>query len=79
MLQPNETNHDAPPPALQSAVMPDFRPRAWWCPALKAGLLFSCKNGAVCMEQPIGARLGWMRNAVAANVCEGALEVRALF
>lgn len=37
----------------QAAVMPDFRPRAWWCPALKAGLLFSCKNGSVCMEQPI--------------------------
>lgn len=37
----------------QGAVMPDFRPRVWWCPAVKAGLLFSCKNGAVMMDQPI--------------------------
>ncbi|KAF5832185.1 hypothetical protein DUNSADRAFT_12024 [Dunaliella salina] len=37
----------------QGAVMPDFRPRAWWCPSLRAGLLFGTKNGAVCMDQPI--------------------------
>jgi hypothetical protein len=39
----------------QGAVMPDFRPRAWWCPLLRAGLLFGTKNGSVCMDQPIGA------------------------
>ena len=39
----------------QAAVVPDFRHRAWWCPALKTGLLFACKNGAVSMDQPIGA------------------------
>jgi hypothetical protein len=38
----------------QAAVMPDFRPRVWWCPPVKAGLLFSCKNGSVCMDTPIG-------------------------
>jgi hypothetical protein len=35
-----------------SAVVPDFRPRVWWCPAIQGGLLFACKNGAVLAEQP---------------------------
>lgn len=38
--------------ALQ-AVVPDFRPRVWWCPAIRSGLLFSCKNGSVVMDHPI--------------------------
>jgi len=37
-----------------AAVVPDFRQRAWWCPSMNAGLLFSTKNGSVCMEQPTG-------------------------
>jgi len=37
-----------------SAVVPDFRPRVWWCPGIQGGLLFACKNGAVLAEQPIG-------------------------
>lgn len=39
------------------AVQPDFRPRVWWCTAMRVGLLFSCKNGAVQMEQPTGGCL----------------------
>ncbi|GLI70279.1 hypothetical protein VaNZ11_015212 [Volvox africanus] len=37
-----------------SAVVPDFRNRVWWCPPLRLGLLFACKNGAVMMENPTG-------------------------
>lgn len=36
-----------------AAVVPDFRPRVWWCPTIHGGLLFSCKNGAIIMEHPI--------------------------
>lgn len=37
-----------------SAVVPDFRPRVWWCPSIRGGLLFACKNGAVLPEHPFG-------------------------
>jgi hypothetical protein len=37
-----------------SAVVPDFRPRVWWCPQLSLGLQYACKNGAVSMDHPIG-------------------------
>mmetsp|Transcript_29342 Transcript_29342/g.64952 ORF Transcript_29342/g.64952 Transcript_29342/m.64952 type:complete len:729 (+) Transcript_29342:226-2412(+) len=37
----------------QAAVVPDFRARVWWCPAIRSGLLFACKNGAVVMDHPI--------------------------
>ncbi|GAX84826.1 hypothetical protein CEUSTIGMA_g12247.t1 [Chlamydomonas eustigma] len=36
-----------------AAVVPDFRNRVWWCPNIRSGLLFACKNGAVVMEHPI--------------------------
>lgn len=36
-----------------SAVVPDFRPRVWWYPAIQGGLLFACKNGAVLAEHPM--------------------------
>jgi hypothetical protein len=36
-----------------AAVVPDFRPRLWWCPQVNGGLLFSCKNGAINMEAPM--------------------------
>ncbi|GBF93537.1 hypothetical protein Rsub_06257 [Raphidocelis subcapitata] len=36
-----------------TAVVPDFRPRVWWCPSVRGGLLFACRNGAIAMEQPI--------------------------
>jgi len=36
-----------------NAVVPDFRPRLWWCPQVNGGLLFSCKNGAINMEAPM--------------------------
>lgn len=35
------------------AVVPDFRPRVWWYPAIQGGLLFPAKNGAVQADQPI--------------------------
>jgi hypothetical protein len=35
------------------AVVPDFRPRVWWCPSVRGGLLFACRNGAIVMDQPI--------------------------
>ncbi len=37
-----------------AAVVPDFRNRVWWCPNIRTGLLFQCKNGSVGMEHPIG-------------------------
>lgn len=37
-----------------AAVVPDFRNRVWWCPMVRSGLLYACKNGAVAMEHPIG-------------------------
>ena len=36
-----------------SAVVPDFRPRVWWCPAIHMGLLFACNNGSASMDFPI--------------------------
>ena len=33
--------------------MPDFRPRIWWCPSVRGGLLFACRNGAIAMDTPI--------------------------
>lgn len=36
-----------------AAVVPDFRPRVWWCQSLGVGLLFACKNGAVATEHAI--------------------------
>ena len=36
-----------------AAVVPDFRPRVWWCPSVRGGLLFACRNGAVAMDQPL--------------------------
>jgi len=36
-----------------AAVVPDFRNRVWWCPNLRTGLLFACKNGSVAMEHPV--------------------------
>lgn len=41
-----------------AAVVPDFRNRVWWQASMKLGLLFSCKNGAVAMDHPIGERKG---------------------
>ena len=41
-----------------AAVVPDFRPRVWWCPPIRAGVLFCCKNGAVVMDPPIGVYRG---------------------
>ncbi len=35
------------------AVVPDFRPRAWWCPSVRGGLLFACRNGAIVMDTPL--------------------------
>ncbi|KIY96512.1 hypothetical protein MNEG_11449 [Monoraphidium neglectum] len=35
------------------AVVPDFRPRIWWCPNVRGGLLFACRNGAIAIDQPI--------------------------
>jgi hypothetical protein len=32
--------------------MPDFRPRIWWCPAIRGGLLFACRHGAVAFADP---------------------------
>ncbi|GIL85694.1 hypothetical protein Vretimale_13197 [Volvox reticuliferus] len=47
-----------------SAVIPDFRNRVWWCPPLRLGLLYACKNGAVLMENPTGIiRLGATQDA----------------
>lgn len=40
-----------------AAVVPDFRNRVWWCPSIRSGLLFACKNGSVAMEHPIGKAL----------------------
>ncbi|GLC55265.1 PSII 6.1 kDa protein [Pleodorina starrii] len=37
----------------QSAVVPDFRSRVWWCTALRLGLLYVCKNGAIQMDNPL--------------------------
>ncbi len=34
-----------------AAVVPDFRPRVWWCPNIRSGLLFACKNGSVDLNQ----------------------------
>jgi len=36
-----------------AAVVPDFRPRVWWCPSVRGGLLFACHNGAIVMDQPL--------------------------
>ena len=42
-----------------AAVVPDFRNRVWWQPSMRTGLLFSCKNGSVAMDHPIGERRSW--------------------
>lgn len=43
-----------------SAVVPDFRNRVWWWTPLRLGLLYQCKNGAIVMENPIGASRGML-------------------
>eukprot|EP00775_Hariotina_reticulata_P013584 gene13584-13709_t len=34
-----------------SAVVPDYRPRVWWCTDIKGGLVFPCRGGAAQVEQ----------------------------
>jgi hypothetical protein len=34
-----------------SAVVPDYRPRVWWCSDIKGGLVFPSKGGAAQVEQ----------------------------
>ena len=60
-----------------SAVVPDFRPRVWWCPGIQGGMLFACKNGAVLAESPIGyvrrEREGGMESVLTMQQSEGLL------